>query len=936
MRCAATIIAATCALSRFAAAVFADDAGVVDWHHVLLGYPLQDATFFHQPQQDSKATLVYTLSDRNVVAAVNPKDGEVIWRQALQSNTAHAAGLLRAGQTSDTVISGVGSEVTAWGAPDGRQIWSVSFGDSSVRDLEILELDEGREKASAKDCLVLAEGKTTKLLRLSGADGSKIWEYTDVSGDAPHQISASSTAVFLVSLHSTALGGHSIRITTLDPSTGKRTDQYTLSESDIPDASHIIAVGANSASPIIAWIDKSQSTLKVNIVGTKSVTTFNIAKAKGEQVEEIKVHAPSRSNSRSHFLVQYQTLAHSWAEVFHVDLKKSVVSKAYDLPKVAGKSAFSVTSDGSNVFFTRITQEEAVVVSSVSHGIIARWSLKGFDSHAQMKNVHPVHAATELSVKGEIVSAARSTVLLSSGDWVLVRDDTIAWSRPEELAHTVTAAFAYPPASSVEFQQELNKETELNVVSAYAYRWSRHIADLQRLPEFLATIPTRILASVGLHEEPHADISRAVRSFGFHKVIVCITSTGFAIGLDAGESGRILWKMSLPEAVRPQLGQQPILEAHAEGAMEVRSSLDAIQRSVFDGTTGGPLDARHHFNKPAGFVNVKDSTTGVAAIQPANTAGKALIPRSWWQFKVPSAETVVAMVARPVDDPVASIGRVLGDRRVLYKYLNPNLLLVATAPPDRNSLTVHLVDSLSGETLYTGVHADVISNLPFAAVISENWFAYTYTESSGDSGTTSSLLVVGELYESSLPDDHGGGNHSEQFPSSSPFIPLQSYIIPEPISQMTVSQTGQGITSKELLVTLPGSNALVGIPKGIIDPRRPVGRDPNKIEQFEGLMKYTPTLDFDPKWYLSHSRELFRITNVTTSPAILESTSLVFAYGLDAFGTRVTPSFSFDILGKDFNKLQMLATVFALGVGTVIVAPLVMRKQVNTQWSFMS
>ena len=61
----------------------------------------------------------------------------------------------------------------------------------------------------------------------------------------------------------------------------------------------------------------------------------------------------------------------------------------------------------------------------------------------------------------------------------------------------------------------------------------------------------------------------------------------------------------------------------------------------------------------------------------------------------------------------------------------------------------------------------------------------------------------------------------------------------------------------------------------------------------------------------------------TNSRSLIESTSLVFAYGLDVFGTRLSPSFSFDILGKNFNKFQMLATVAALAVATFLVAPLV-------------
>jgi hypothetical protein len=91
----------------------------------------------------------------------------------------------------------------------------------------------------------------------------------------------------------------------------------------------------------------------------------------------------------------------------------------------------------------------------------------------------------------------------------------------------------------------------------------------------------------------------------------------------------------------------------------------------------------------------------------------------------------------------------------------------------------------------------------------------------------------------------------------------------------------------------------------------------------EGLVRYLPNLDFDPKWYLTHKREVLGIRNILTSPAVLESTSLVFAYGHDVFGTRVSPSFTFDVLGKDFNKVQMLLTVVALGLGVLVIAPLV-------------
>ena len=48
--------------------------------------------------------------------------------------------------------------------------------------------------------------------------------------------------------------------------------------------------------------------------------------------------------------------------------------------------------------------------------------------------------------------------------------------------------------------------------------------------------------------------------------------------------------------------------------------------------------------------------------------------------------------------------------------------------------------------------------------------------------------------------------------------------------------------------------------------------------------------------------QVAKIRKVMTSPALLESTSLVFAYGLDLFFTRVAPSNTFDVLSESFNN----------------------------------
>jgi len=97
-----------------------------------------------------------------------------------------------------------------------------------------------------------------------------------------------------------------------------------------------------------------------------------------------------------------------------------------------------------------------------------------------------------------------------------------------------------------------------------------------------------------------------------------------------------------------------------------------------------------------------------------------------------------------------------------------------------------------------------------------------------------------------------------------------------------------------------------------------------------------PALEIDPRSVLNHKRELLGITDIVTTPAQLESTSIIFAYGGDLFGTRVTPSMPFDVLGKGFSKIQLLGTILALGVGVGFVAPMVRRKQINQRWLTLS
>jgi hypothetical protein len=723
------------------------------------------------------------------------------------------------------------------------------------------------------------------------------------------------------------LGGYTkLRVTSLSPITGKQLDQYTLN-SELQSPEDILFAGANTAAPLLAWTDKTSKILKVNIIGSKGVSSFN-APTK-DAVEKIVLHAPNRINSLAHFLVEYHTASGHAAEVYHVDVNKNTVSKAYSLPELAGVGTFTTSTSDANVYFTRVTAEEVIVVSSVSHGVLGRWAIKGSPALA---GSYPVHGVSEVVVKAGTPSAVRSAILFSNGQWALIRNGELAWTRPEFLANVASAAWAELPEQEA-LALELEVEGHQNVVSAYLHRVTRHIKDLEHLPAWLQRMPTRIFNSVlGKSQDSSIDDIQH-DTFGFHKLAVVATDQGRLAALDAGGKGKILWNIALSQFAPDTTFSDPFLKAF-RGYVEVKDP--GFEGSLFvNSTTGGLLSSHEIKLQPT----ITEGTQRLISfdLDDGELKGFSSLetkPEPVWTFTPPNGERILSYTARPLRDPVASIGKVLGDRSVMYKYLNPNLVLVTTVLDSTRTASVYLLDSASGQLLHAISHDDVDVTRPIPATISENWFSYSFTVDSKSSSVSRGYqLIVADMFESSLPDDRGPLGASSNFSSfqpsaaqgdaAKPYVISQTYHIPAEISHMTVTQTKQGITSRELLVTVPSLNSILGIPRMVIDPRRPVGRDPTAQEASEGLSRYSPIIPFDPKWYLNHKYEVMGIKGVITSESGVESTSLVLAYGLDVFGTRVTPSFAFDVLGKGFNKLQMLLTVAALFIGVLFVAPLV-------------
>ena len=432
----------------------------------------------------------------------------------------------------------------------------------------------------------------------------------------------------------------------------------------------------------------------------------------------------------------------------------------------------------------------------------------------------------------------------------------------------------------------------------------------------------------------------------------------------------------------------PMIDSHSRHILLVASASGAL--GVYPAGEEAREIVRSHASEIF-FYNVDIDEQVLRGFSVA--AGKAkgsLESTQSWLVRFPAAqERLVAVSARPAHEVVQSAVRVLGggDGGYLYKYLNPNLLAVATvrvsqaqqnaaalasgspAPAQRvvpslkrttdPSVNVYLLDSVTGAVLEKIVHRGAEG--PVTLLQSENSVtAHFYNaasghyelsavelfESRGSSGTggagsigasgvvagassifdglsVSSLSSLASLGSSRVPPFNS-------FAEPAPQSLQQSFSFRSAVKTLGVTQTRRGITSKEILIGLP-TDQLYALPKALVDPRRPIA-EPTPLERAEGLIPYSAEIPVDRLRIVSHVHSIAHLRGVASSHALLESTSLVCAWGVDLFCTRVTPSQTFDLLNEDFNTPFLIATVSAVFIAILWTRRMARAKELAAAW----
>lgn len=552
---------------------------------------------------------------------------------------------------------------------------------------------------------------------------------------------------------------------------------------------------------------------------------------------------------------------------------------------------------------------------------------------------------------------------------VAVQHGRVRWSREESLANVIDSQFVDLPLADTEGTLENEMKGKAGDIAS---------AFLRRITTQAVQIRSLFLHVIGLGPPP-TDTQRAglVRdSFGLHKMLVLLTRAGKIFGID-NVSGKHHWQLHLPNVIGFANDEQmrlivqrsakhfplqplctilgknavsgngvlyrfnPITGKVAEGGLvqldyriKQLSLLGETEKDFLKGIL--LLDASnkvHVYPEHAApladgmYLYTADLKTAELAGYFVKYAGGQLSSTHIWNARLGghnSEQQIIGVAGKNPIEHVHSQGRVLGDRSVLYKYINPNLVAFVTQAPDsthKSVLNLYLVDVVSGSVVFTMTHRKV--RAPLSIVHSENWLAYSYFNEK----LRRTEITTIELYEGKSQANSSVWSSLQAPPM--PLVERQSYIMPTIVEALRETITERGITNKHVLIGT-ASGSIVEMPWHLLDPRRPIASTTQGRE--EGAIPYIPELPLPTESHINYNQTVARLRNIYTAPSGLESTCLVVATGLDLFVTRVAPSKTFDLLKEDFDYILISIVLVALTSGSLIVKHLASRKLLKQAW----
>uniref|UniRef100_A0A1B6KS38 ER membrane protein complex subunit 1 n=1 Tax=Graphocephala atropunctata TaxID=36148 RepID=A0A1B6KS38_9HEMI len=872
--------------------LYEDQIGKFDWKLNHLG-----KLKFSSIDLKSPSKKVFVATEENVIAGLSTKTGEILWRQILEKGDPGAVQLMHVDVEMVTVTGSGPYTVRGWNINLGNMLYEWSI--ASVRWPEV------RWAVHQGKLYVASVGQR---------DGE-------------------------ISVYNVRVGGQPVT--------------HSLSLPHLPDKHNVVVAGLS-----LVYTDMSGELLvSVPMTGNSPPSTLRLPSP------AVSLTPVTGVSDQLFVRVNQHLVAISVDKLRLVD---------FEIPSDSNIAVHSYTAEQNIIIIVQHSGKELVV-----SGRVLETGSPVPELSSQLSHVFPLAASHVTSVV--CLTRRDKTVtcqlLLSALDHSMAFAQVpgnLMWVREEALTSIVNMELVDLPVSDV----EAAIEKEFNIKGGGSLTML-----VRRVTSQLLQLQTLLMTVLGLRDPPNNVNGRAdlVRDdFGLHKIIVAITSVGKIYGID-NLSHEIIWQFTLEDVIPfnnigkahvpffvqrttrhfPYPAQCTVLYRHKVTEEAVIYTFNPINGKSQDGKSlrlGYKLaqavllaSVNEEFLKglllldTTGKVHVYPESARQAAVQAATStylytadtlsgqltgyslsysSDQELVAVPLWEVKL--SQKITAIVAKSPLEKVHSQGRVLGDRSVLYKYINPNLVAVLTQTPDplyKNVLSVYLIDVVSGSVVFSAVHKRSLE--PIHVVHSENWVIYSYFS---DKSRRTEITTL-DLYEGKTQSNTTA--FSSVWNPIQPMVERQSYILPASVEMMKETITEKGITSKHILVAL-NSGGVLELPWVLLDPRRPLAATPDLRE--EAVIPYVPELPNLPEAIINYNQTLLRVSGIHTSPSGLESTCLVAVYGLDLFYTRVAPSKTFDMLKEDFDYILITAVLVGLTVSAFMTKRLAARKALKQAW----
>lgn len=942
-------------------AVFEDQVGKFDWRQQYVG----SVRFAHFDNQIQSSKKVLVATDKNVFAAINTRTGELFWRHVDKNGPeGNIDALLLHGQDAVMVV-GNGRMLRSWEVNVGGLNWEMVLDSGSFQSASLVGHQEHVKyvavlKKAAVSLHYLSNGHQKWIENLPDSDSV---EYQFVYSEGKPE-------VFVLGL----VPRSHIAAVVYSIDDGEILKQFTVEApwlSDLQSSCSVVGKG------MLTCVDPESLSLKMLDLHSPSEVTQIPLESLGLEVSPgfrpaLVSSQPNAARAPlSEFFLQIGADQHVLLQ-----LNKGQVLALRDF-KPAMLVSFATTGEKTVIAVMSPKNKTASSINLFSAETGRRLLDTTLIFPMDPNGGNPEKLYVQAFLKKDDSVGYR--VMVQTEDHQLTflqQPGRVLWTREEALSDVVTMEMVDLPltATQAELEGEFGKKAD-GLMSMVLKRLSSQLILLQAWVSHLWKLfyDARQPRSQVKNEVTIENLSRD--EFNLQKMMVMVTASGKLFGIDS-KTGTIVWKHYLenvpPNAafklmvqrttahfphppqctllikdkdtglatlhvfnpiygkkshITPPLLPQPILQSMLLPLMDQDYAKvlllvdDQYKVSAFP-STKNVLQQLQEVASSIFFFLIDANQGRLSGYRLRTDLSTELI----WEVVIPAeVQRIVTVKGKKANEHVHSQGRVMGDRSVLYKYLNPNLLALVTESTDqhqeRSFVGIILIDGVTGRIIHEAVQRKARG--PVHIVHSENWVVYEYwsTKSRRVEFSVIELYEGMELYNSTV--------FSSLDRPFAPQVLQQSYIFPSAIAAMDATLTEKGITSRHLLIGLP-SGGILSLPKMFLDPRRPEIVSEQSRE--ENLIPYAPELPIRTEWYINYNQSVSRVRGIHTAPSGLESTCLVVAYGLDIYQTRVYPSKQFDVLKDDYDYMLISSVLLALFFATMISKRLAEVKLLNRAW----